>query len=193
MKYFIGFVTTIVLIILLIIALISGGGDKKAKVPTTAKELSSYATTDAAVRMTIDGPVQADQKHQVVRVTVNKDSATFEQLDGYTGSLVNTKTYVNNSNAYAAFLHSLQRAGYTLGNDDKALKDERGVCALGNRYIFTLQDAGQTVQRYWTTSCGKTKTYKGDVSLTRSLFQKQIPDYNELMRNVDGIDGGSIF
>jgi hypothetical protein len=78
---------------------------------------------------------------------------------------------------------SLSHAGFTKGNADKALSDERGYCPLGSRYIFELIDEnGKTIERYWATSCGKPKTYQGNVSLTRSLFQAQVPDYSRLIQ-----------
>ncbi len=58
MRYFLGFFATILLILLVIILLFRGGGNKP-KVPT-GKTLASYATTDAELRLTTDGPVNAE-------------------------------------------------------------------------------------------------------------------------------------
>ncbi len=40
--------------------------------------------------------------------------------------------------AYGAFLQSLAHAGFDKGDKDPALKDERGYCPLGNRYIYEI-------------------------------------------------------
>lgn len=188
MKYFIGFVVTVFLVIFAVILLVGGGGKKSVtKLPATSKSLTSYATSDAAVSMTIDGPVNADQSHQEVRVTVSKSSVLYEQIDGYTNHVVNSKSYPNNSEAYANFLSALNKAGYTRGDTTAAIQDERGYCSLGNRYIFEVKQGGKTLQRYWTSTCGKTKTYLGEKNLTTQLFKLQVPDYSKLTRNMKGI------
>lgn len=182
MRYFIGFLITAGLIILLIILLISGHG--KPKTPVTSKSLDSYASTDSQVSMTIDGPVIAASLHQEVRVTVDGDSVTYENLVGYDGQVVATQTFLNTENSYDVFLHALYHAGFTQGNNSAALSDERGFCPTGTRYIFELTQDGKSVQRYWTTSCGQTKTYLGLRSLTITLFQKQVPNYGQLTHNI---------
>lgn len=182
-RYFIGFVATIGLIILLIILLFSGGG--KSKLPATHKALDSYATTDATVSMTIDGPINADQNHNQIQVVVSNSNATFEQIKGYQGNVVNLQNYANNVDAFTNFLFALERIGFTNGNNSSALKDERGYCPLGDRYIFELQQDGQTLERYWVTSCGGTKTYLGSLDTTSQLFQNQIPNYGNLAQNAN--------
>ncbi len=62
MRYFLGFLITILLLFMLILLLFRGGS--KPKVQVTGKALSSYATTDAEVRLTTDGPVNAEEEHQ---------------------------------------------------------------------------------------------------------------------------------
>lgn len=189
MRYFIGFLLTIGLIILLIVLLVGGGGSSNnPQVGNTAKPLVSYAGTDAQVKLTIDGPINADQTHQQVRITVNKDQATFEQVGGYNGNVVNTKTYTNNQNSYANFLRALGLAGYTKGDTTKTLSDERGYCPSGDRYVFELQQGGNELQRFWATGCGGTKTYLGSLGQTLNLFEAQIPDFNNLTQNITNID-----
>lgn len=182
MRYFIGFLVTIGLLITLILLLLGGGGNKGK--PNTVKSLASYASTDASVRLTIDGKINADQTHQAVQITVNNSDVTYEQIQGYQGNVVNSKDYANNENAYSNFLYALGRAGFTRGDNSKALANEKGYCPLGQRYIFELIDNGQDIERYWATSCGNPKTYKGDIGVTLSLFQLQVPDYPDLTQNV---------
>ncbi len=182
MRYIFGLFITIGLIILLIILLVGGGG--KPKVSKTSKTLDSYASTDAEVRMTIDGPVNGQPIHTQVRVTVDRDNVTYEQLQGYDGNVVKTQTYENTQEAYATFLLALAHAGYTKGNLDKALADERGFCPLGARYIFELNQGSHNIERFWTTSCGNPKTYEGNRGLTINLFQNQVPDYDGLTHNL---------
>lgn len=185
MRYFIGFLITIGLIIVLIVLLFSGGDNKQTSAPEQPKTLVSYADTDTEVRMTIDGPTNANQVHQQVVITVGRDNTDFELLQGYQGSVVNAQSFANNQESYANFLRALSVAGYNNGDTDKALADERGYCSLGSRFIFEIINNGKTVQRFWTTTCGKPKTYLGEAGLTIDLFEAQVPEYNELTEDFD--------
>jgi hypothetical protein len=182
MRYFIGFLVTIGLIIILIILLFHGGG--KSKVPATAKSLTSYAATDAEVSMTIDGPVNAASEHEQVRVTVNRDNVTYQHIKGYDGQVVDTQIFANTENSYDVFLHALLHAGFTKGDSNKALQDERGYCATGDRYIFELNQDNDNLERYWASSCGSPKTYLGALNLTLTLFQAQVPGYQNLTSGI---------
>ncbi|HZL08300.1 MAG TPA: hypothetical protein VFC50_03840 [Candidatus Dormibacteraeota bacterium] len=182
MRYFVAFFVALGLLFLVVFLLFHSGN--KAKTPT-AKSLVSYSTTDAQVSMTIDGPVNADQSHQQVIVTVSNQDVTFEQLQGYDGDVIYSQSFANTQNSYAAFLQALAHAGFTLGNNSPYGKDERGYCPLGERYVFQLQQDGQNLERYWTTSCGgKLRTYLGGQILTIDLFQNQVPNYKGLTKTV---------
>lgn len=183
MRYFIGFLVTVGLIILLIILLFNGGG--KSKVPSTSKSLTSYASTNAQVSMTIDGPINATSEHDQVRITVDRDNVMYEHIKGYDGQVVDTQIFANTENSYDAFLHALLHAGFTNGNNSPALRDESGYCPTGQRYIFELTQDSDTLERYWATSCGKPKTYLGLVDLTKTLFQAQVPGYDVLTQNIN--------
>lgn len=178
MRYFVAFFVALGLLFLVVFLLFNAGGKPKAVI--TPRTLDSYASTDAEVVMTIDGPINAAQEHQQVRITVGQGDVTFEQIQGYNGNVVNTQNYANTQSSYDNFLLSLAHAGFTQGDNSSSLRDERGFCALGDRYIFQLQQDGQTIERYWATSCGKPKTYLGALNLTITLFQNQVPNYNVL-------------
>jgi hypothetical protein len=147
MRYFIAFFIAIALVILLIVLLFRGGGEPKTKV--TPRTLHSYATTDAEASFTIDGPINAEQEHQQVRITVNHDTVTYEHIEGYNGNVVELKTFSNTVNAYTNFLFALGHAGFTRGKLDKvaALNDERGYCPQGDRYIFEFNQGEKQIER----------------------------------------------
>ncbi|HMH31145.1 MAG TPA: hypothetical protein VK534_01570 [Methylomirabilota bacterium] len=182
MRYFVGFLITVGLLFLLVILLLTNAG-KPAKI--TPKTLDSYASTDAVTSLTTDGPINAESLHQQIRISVDRDTVTYEQTQGYNGSVVNTQTFANNQNAYSAFLHALAHSGFTRGDTSKALSNETGVCPLGSRYIFQLDQGDKTIQRFWATSCGNPKTYKGNLNTTLRLFQVQVPGYSDLVNNLD--------
>jgi hypothetical protein len=193
MRYFIGFLITIGLIILLIVLLFTGGGKKNNPIngsqqPQTVQQLANFASTNAVVRLTIEGPIVADQNYQSVQITVGNDNTSYQQFQGYQGTVASQQNIVNNQASYSNFLYAIGRAGFLLGDNSKALANDKGYCSTGNRYIFELIEGGTTIQRYWATSCsGTPKTYKGDLSLTLTLFQAQVPNYNTLISGLDNL------
>lgn len=185
MKYIFGFLVTILLIILLIILLVTGGGSK-SQAPNSSKTLSTYSDdASALVRLTVDGPIVAPQNHRATRITVSRDSTTFEQLVGYNGQVTLTQTYGNTQTSYLSFLRALQLAGFTKGDKSTDLKNDRGYCALGSRYIFELEASNKRLERFWSTSCGETRSFDGNTPLNLTLFRNQVPDYNKLINRSD--------
>jgi hypothetical protein len=182
MKYLIGLLLAIFVIIFVIIKLLSGGSDTPKNAP---RQLSSYANTDTTVRYVIDNPVQSNDGHRDIIVTVGRDQATLTITKGYQGEVISSKSYNNNEESYRNFLMALDRtAGYTLGDNSNLLKDERGYCGVGERFSYDIVDgSGSEIQHLWSTSC-KQKTYKGNVGVTSQLFELQIPDYDNLVSDV---------
>jgi len=180
MKYFFGFLASVGLIILTIVLIVrsfSGGKDKDVNVPAP---LIDYANTSVEMQYTIDGPINSDEKHKALRITVGQDMTTIESLSGYNQNVTASKTYNNNQASYSEFLRALDLAGYTKGNTDASLKDERGYCPAGYRYNFDIVDGSDNKQHFWTTSCGSGQgNFKGKSRAIISLFQQQAPDYGK--------------
>jgi hypothetical protein len=179
LRYLVGFFVTIGLVVLLIVLLFSGGSSPK-KVTTTGQALGSYADTDAQVRLTIDGPINDDQDHNQVQITVDRNNAVFNQLQGYDGSVVKTESFPKTSASYAAFLYALEHADFTQGDTSSSLTDERGYCPQGSRYVFEIMQDGHDIERFWATSCGGVHTYDGELTTSLILFKAQIPNYTDL-------------
>ena len=181
-RYFLILFIALGLIVLLLV-LVSGGGGKKSQMHPVVP-LTSLANTNAQVQMSISGPIVAPQNHTGIVITGSQYSATYDQLQGFEGTVVSTSTTPNTENSYKAFLASLSRAGYTRGNTDPNLANEAGYCPTGNRYVFKLIQDGNTEQRFWITNCVSTpRTYLGNFPLTLNLFEAQIPNFNQLNRN----------
>ena len=169
----------------MIVLLVSGGGSKTA-VPSTSKLLTSYSNSSSAlVRLTVDGPITAPQDHHAARITVSRDKTTFEQLIGYDGQVTSTQSFNNTQTSYLSFLRAIELAGFTKGDTAANLKNDRGFCPLGSRYIFEFEDNGKQLERFWSTSCGGTRSFKGNTALNLSLFRNQVPDYDKLTSNND--------
>lgn len=180
MRYITGILIAIGLVVLTIILIVKalGGGGGSSEAPRQI-DLNSYASTSAVMQMTIDGPVNADKTHNQIRVTVGRDETTLDILKGYQGNVVSTKTFANNQDSYAQFLHALNVAGFTKGNTDPNLRDERGYCPTGERFIFKAISGDQDVMRWWKSSCGQ-GNFRGRSDVIRILFKAQVPDYTRL-------------
>lgn len=180
MRYFFGFLIAIGLIIFIIILMFGGGGKSKADLLVTGKVLESFSTSDAQVSLTIDGPVNADQTHQQVKITVDNTEVVYQQISGYNGSVVNSQVYPNTEASYYNFLRAIGFGGFQHGDTDKTMRDERGRCPLGSRYIFDMNQDGNSLEHFWATTCSIPKTYLGNLPGVVQLFQQQVPDYSTL-------------
>jgi len=182
MRYFIGFMVTILLLILLIFLIFRSNGNKSTP-RVTARDLTSYSTTDAVAIFTTDGPINADSIHQQDKIIVGNSKVTFQVIQGYNGNVVSQHDYANNQNAYYQFLSALSKAGFTKGIKTKA-GSEDGLCSTGNRYIYELSQNGQDIERYWSTTCGNPSSFQGNPNLTMTLFQAQVPDFGQVSQGL---------
>jgi|SRR5579864_4120891 len=181
MRYFIGFLIVIGLIVLVFVLFATGGSKTP---PKTTTSLATYASTATVTKLTIDGPVEADQTHRQVQITVGQDESTIDIVQGYQDTVLNHASYVNNQDSYNVFLHALDLAGFSKKRSTSNT-DERGVCPLGDRYIYEIINGATDIQRTWSTSCGGEGTFGGTPSVIITLFRRQIPDYDKLTTNVD--------
>ncbi len=181
MRYFLGFLAVVALIVVVFILILKGFGGHAA--PKNQINLLDYANTQTEVQLTVEGPINADPNHVGYQITVGRDTNSIQTTKGYQGSVTNFKTYPNNAASYAEFLRALQLLNFTKGNADPTKADERGFCPNGQRYVFEITAADQDVERYWSTSCG-VGTFQGNTSLVRNLFNKQIPDFDTVVRGL---------
>jgi len=177
-RYLVGFGITVGLIILLVIMLFSGGDSPKTTTPT-GKPLDSYANTDAELRMTIDGPVNANEDHRQIQIIVDRDHTAVNVFKGYDQDVIQTQSFANSENGFSAFLHSLALLNFNKG-ESSTKAGEVGHCATGRRYVFELVEGSRTIERYWATSCNGPHTYQGNLQMTVELFERQIPNYNDI-------------
>ncbi|HVU59802.1 MAG TPA: hypothetical protein VHC98_03115 [Candidatus Saccharimonadales bacterium] len=182
-RYVVGFLLAVGLIVVVIVLIIRA----LTAAPSGPKplDLNSYAGTDTTVQLTIDSPVASESAHHDIVITVGNLEATLTVTQGYDNQIVRMKSYQTTTAGYATFLHALSINGFAKGNSDPNVADERGQCALGDRYIFEVLDStGHDLERYWYTSCGN-GTFKGKVGAVRNLFQLQIPDYVSLTSGIN--------
>lgn len=184
MRYFFGFLITIGLLILVIVLIIRAGPNGSQVAPKSTKELASYSNTDSEVVLTNSGPINAVSLHREIRITVDADKVTYEVISGYSGNVTKKSSFSNTEDSYENFLRALGHAGFMLGKDDPALENEQGYCPLNHRYVYELNNEGEQIERFWSTDCGNPKTFEGNSTLVQTLFQAQVPEYDQISANV---------
>ncbi len=178
MRFIIGFLVTIGLIILAFILIFRGSSAPAAK----TLDVTQYTNTNVVMQFTINGPINAEQNHRQTRITVGQNQVTMTTMQGYQNTVIQSKSYANNTTAYDYFLHAIQLQGYTKGSSVASLKDDRGQCPLGSVYIYEVIDGAQDVQRYWHSTCN-TGNFRGSFNVINTLFMAQVPDYATLAVN----------
>ncbi len=180
MKYFLGFLAVVGLVIVVFFLVLGGLNSGKGSISKNHIVLSDYANTSTVMRLTTEGPVNADQNHRVVRITIGRDQNMIEEIRGYQGSVVKQQTYANNQQAYETFLKSLQLLNFTKGNTKSTIVDDRGYCPTGYRYTYEIVSGSTTPEHFWGSSCGQ-GNFQGLSANIRALFKAQIPDYAQFV------------
>jgi hypothetical protein len=181
----------LIVIIVAIAALVSlgrgifGSGSTEPVVDTGQEALLNTAF-DRSVRLTVRGPIVADEKFHSYTITAAPTTRVLTTYEGYLDRQVESTQLANNNKAYEEFVHALDRADLMAGKPlEGEENDIRGICATGRVYEYEVLQASNVVKRLWTTSCGKTKgsLQAANQSLTK-LFQAQIPDATKMTSKV---------
>ena len=175
--FFFGIGLAIILVIVVLYLIFHHGPAPK---PTTP--MAAYANNPTAqVAMLIDGPVNAPSLHNQVQVVINNYSTTINVFQGYNDKVVASKVYANDVASFHVFLRSLEYAGFERGRNNPHLSQASGYCPTGDRYIFSFDVNNTQKERRWIDTCnGDPHTFYGDLNLTLTLFQNQVPDYSSL-------------
>ena len=172
-------------VIVLLFVLIFKGFRSNQSTPIKQTDLVTYANTGAVAEFYIDGPINLDQDHRTVKIAVSQNQTQIQVVQGYQGSVIQSESFPNNTESYAVFLQALKNLNFAKGNTSAALGDERGYCADGARYIYRFTNSGDTLFRYWSTSCGQ-GTFGGNRQAVRRLFERQVPEktFNQLTNGI---------
>lgn len=188
----------VIIIVIAIAAIVSigrsifGGDDSGDTGPSEVERgRSALTSTDItrAVRFTNRGPIVADENFRSYQITITPTSRSMTIYEGYLQNVIETRTYTNNTPAYEAFVHALDRAGMMHGELLKGdANDHRGVCSEKNLFEYEVLQAERTVKKLWTASCSSSKgsMYK-DASAKdiNDLFKEQIPASDDLIDRLD--------
>lgn len=174
-------------LIVLLIVFFANRGNKPQPVVSVNKntDLTQYAETSTQVRFTQNGQIIAREDHRVLQITIGQNERTATIFEGYQGKVLKSQTYLNDVDAYRAFLASLHNNGYT-NHKEPANKFilPLGACSSGLRYNYDIINSTDTIQSLWGTSCGGEGTFAGRSSNVRTLFRNQIPNYNDFIKDV---------
>lgn len=149
-----------------------------------AVNLTDYADADSTVKFIQYGRVVSNEERRTLKITIEEDTRVIEVLKGYQGEIERRQTYSNNPDAYDVFLNALNDAGFTKERAD-APQENSGLCSNGRRFNYELKENTETVIKLWNTSCSLARgSFGGNSTLTRQLFQRQIPDYDIVVRGI---------
>ncbi|MCA9345983.1 hypothetical protein KC960_00655 [Candidatus Saccharibacteria bacterium] len=159
--------------------------NKKSDTPTTVNIEENTTNLDdvKVVRYIVDGPIVASSEHRSYAIEVTAQTVKMKVFSDYGLKVVAEKSYVNNVQSYDNFIKSLEKAKaldrYAGTTSDDDYMDE-GSCPRGKRYILEVGDN----ERRWTDSCDRADgTAAGMMTTMRVLFAKQVPDFDELVKN----------
>lgn len=156
-----------------------------SKVDVSRSELLS-TTVDRSVRLTVRGPIVADELFRSYQITITPSSRTLTTYTGYLDASVDQVALANNIPAYEQFVHALDKADLTKGTELSGDKnDTRGICATGRVSQFEILNASKSIKSLWTSTCGGSPgSLDASPSQLISLFVNQIPDASKLIRKV---------
>jgi hypothetical protein len=184
----IGVVILVILATILIFSVDWGGSDRSVKDGIKPVNIADFATTDTQVRISARGPVQNNQEHEAMTITVGRSEAVGVLFTGYEGQVSRTEQTASNEIAYKSFLSALHNSSFTAIQRPPRDIQYDGACPKGTRYTFEFIGGNNLPPSTWATTCGKkTGTFAGDLSTTLLLFQRQLPSaqYKALTTGTD--------
>lgn len=158
------------------------GGDVQTGVKTV--KTTDYVNDKSVVEFVQYGEVTANEERRTLKIRVSETERVIQILDGYQEMVQKSQSYSNNRAAYESFMKALDFAGFTRKKVVDAGVNEDS-CPTGIKYIYKLNNDSQEVSNLWNNSCAPLNgTLGNNGSLIRSLFQKQIPDYSDVVQGV---------
>jgi hypothetical protein len=151
--------------------------------PAPPKQLSlvDYLGDETTkVTLTALGPVEADEEHASVTISVTRSNRQLQVVKTYGGTAVINEDYPNNATAFEDFMRALQLAGFL--RTRSGTPSELGQCPRGQRYVYELIHKNRSVVRSWSSTCSKDGTFAGTPGTVQSLFREQVPDYAKTVR-----------
>ena len=188
-------VLVVVIIIIAIASLVSlarvvffsGPSTDSAQMVDVGRDALLNTSVDHSVKMTVRGPIVADEKFFSYQITVSPTERSLTTYNGYLGTVVDQTNLPNSIPAYEQFVFALDKADLSKGTELEGEKnDVRGVCATGRVTEFEIINGANTVKKLWTSTCkGSAGSLDASVQQLTGLFTTQIPDATALIRKID--------
>lgn len=186
----------VVVMIVAIVALVTlarsiffSGGSKQAAEQQIDVSREALLSTEAGrkVRMTVRGPIVADENFNSYQIIVTPSSRTLTTYRGYLDQPIDTTQLDNNTSAYEQFVYALDKANLPVGVQFAAEKDDtRGICATGRLYEYEIVDGQNVVKRLWTSTCkGSPGSLRASAEQLTDLFIEQIPDAQTPLKKIE--------
>jgi hypothetical protein len=160
-----------------------GGGSKPTEV-NAGQKLLDEPNNQMAVRMSARGPVNANENHYSIVMTISTSQRQITTYRGYDGSVIRDERLNNTEAAFRDFLAALNRAG--LMKENPTDEPSQGICATGQLIFFEVfeyvkDDRGNVTEKQakklWTTTCNELKgNFAGLLINVVDLFKAQIPN-----------------
>lgn len=168
-------------------AMFSGDSSNPVAQTNSGKAALIDTSADRSVRMTVRGPIVADENFHSYSINVTPDSRNMTTYVGYLGQSVDSSQLGNNVQAYTQFVNALAKANLMEGTPLTGDADKiDGVCATGYIYQFEVMQGTNSVQQLWTSTCkGSPGSLKANLGQVTSLFRAQIPSYSKLVDKID--------
>jgi hypothetical protein cdivTM_02466 len=171
-------------------ALFGDGGSPNNTQPNPniedAKTALLSTDVDRSVRLTVRGPIVANENFRSYSVTITPDSREMITYEGYLDNQIDRKRLDNNTKAYTELVYALDKRKMMDGKDlTEEQNDLRGICASGKIYKFETIKNNSVVKSLWTSDCSGSKgSAQANVNEILDMFLKQIPDGKKMASGI---------
>lgn len=171
-------------------ALFGDGGSPNSPQPNPniedAKTALLSTDVDRSVRLTVRGPIVANENFRSYSITITPDSREMITYEGYLDNQIDRKRLDNNTKAYMELVYALDKRKMMDGKDlTDEQNDLRGICASGKIYKFETIKNNSVVKSLWTSDCSGSKgSAQANVNEILDMFLKQIPDGKKMASGI---------
>ena len=171
-------------------ALFGDGGSPNSPQPNPniedAKTALLSTDVDRSVRLTVRGPIVANENFRSYSITITPDSREMITYEGYLDNQIDRKRLDNNTKAYTELVYALDKRKMMDGKDlTDEQNDLRGICASGKIYKFETIKNNSVVKSLWTSDCSGSKgSAQSNVNEILDMFLKQIPDGKKMASGI---------
>lgn len=171
-------------------ALFGDGGSPNNTQPNPniedAKTALLSTDVDRSVRLTVRGPIVANENFRSYSITITPDSREMITYEGYLDNQIDRKRLDNNTKAYTELVYALDKRKMMDGKDlTDEQNDLRGICASGKIYKFETIKNNSVVKSLWTSDCSGSKgSAQSNVNEILDMFLKQIPDGKKMASGI---------